>query len=806
MLGEKSGFDPTMEGAKGDSRDLDNEQIKPREMSRVFIYQSKSTDQVKAELMSGKTPDQISFINLILAEKSEDSISPNQLLPVGGSKRLDDKNSLDVAKRRVLEETHLRPIKIKKLGSMNYDLKDPRQTQAEKIAATYYLAEVLPLDVAYSLNPQEDKIAGYHQIDLSTYRDQILRHGYYVADADMPTERKLPLIDSLRVAYEAGVQDVSSNIVENVSAHDVFEIQGKLMEELENKDFVKSNKILSHIVSLLDMDSNAVEYWQNEIDDVKDVADTAKILKDLLDYATKEVCNGDIAKVQEIFLAAYDLSNFEDEVSEKRAGRSHNEMVLRLIFSLLESKYNYDNYIKIVKDNPNLADFANRLEKFIKILSSGESDVDKRKNLFYQLKGLDEIGPELVEEAFFEAFFDFIPKDIDGKKQFERRINKTLAAVDSLLDEKIVRSKLAPIVREQFNERLLTQVGEIRSAKIFTLMKYALPGVGLEEKGRFKVDSDEASGPQNKNMLRRVVFEARRKLAMLFLLLESDEYYDEVIDAGTQEIQELWNDILDPPKVNCYLTEKRNDANELLDIEAQFVAPESSRAQAMAVRPFKDKSGDTTMLVGQTLRRKERESVYRKMIVRGFDSPEDIKDINGRSLVIMSTKDRPLSDIFKKEERVVEVCGKDINGNFLCEDKNFEDHTAVFDIIERLQKDKHVKILEYKPTNEPGTTFKSSGAGGEGRIRMAKFYIQHTDNKGTVRTEEVQIFTPSIDGHSGFYWEKKKKEDDENYEFDRLLRTKGVHSFVEILYPARIYGKPIQKIQRVEKVKKKKRS
>lgn len=317
---------------------------------------------------------------------------------------------------------------------MSYDLKDPRQEQLENISATYYLAEVLPLDVAYSLNPQEDKIAGYHQ----------------------------------------------------------------------------------------------------------------------------------------------------EEVSEKHAGRSHNEMVLRVVFSLLESKFNYDNYIELIKNNSDLSDFANRLEKFINILSSGGNDDESHQNLAYRLKSLDELDPEL-----------------------------------------------------------LTQVGEIRNAKIFTLLKYALPGIGSKEKGRFKNDHDEAVEHQDKSMLRRVVFEARRKLAMLFLLLETDEYYDDVIDVGTQEIQEL--------------------------------------------------------------RRKERESLYRKMIVRGFDGPEDVKDIHGRSLVITPTKDRALNVILKKEERVIEVCGKDGNGNMLCEDKNFEDHAAVFEIIENLQKDKHVKILEYKPTNESNT-------------------------------------------------------------------------------------------------------
>ena len=808
MLGEKSGagFNPS-DVAKGDSRDLGHEHNKLREMSRVFIYQSKNTDQIRKELISGKTPDQLSFINLIFAEKSADSISPNQLLPVGGSKRPGDKDSLEVAKRRMLEETHLRPIKIKKLGNMSYDLKDPRREELENISATYYLAEVLPLDVAYSLNPQEDKIAGYHQVDLATYRDQIVPHGYYVADANIATKTKLPLVDSLRVAYETSAKELSSaDIVENISVHDIANIQGRLIEELEKKDFIKTKKILTHLVILLDMDSNALEYWQNDIENAKNITDTSEILKDLLSYATKEVYGGNVIKIQDLFLAAYDLSNFEEEVSEKHAGRSHNEMVLRVVFSLLESKFRYDNYIELIKANPDLADFANRLEKFINILSSGGNDTEKHQNLAHRLKGLDELDSELVEEAFFQAFFDFIPTDVDNKKQFERRINKTLASIDSLLDEKIVRSKLAPIVREQYNERLLTQVGEIRNAKIFFFFLYSLPGVVLLEIRRFKNDPVVIYIPKDKSMLRRVVFEARRKLAMLFLLLETDEYYDDVIDIGTQEIQELWNNILDAPKVDCFLIEKRNENNELVDIEVQFKHPKIGKAQAAAVRPFKDKNGNTTMLVGQILRRKERESLYRKMIVRGFDRPEDVKDIHGRSLVILPTKDRALNGILKKEERVIEVCYKDGGGNLLCEDKNFEDHAAVFEIIENLQKDKHVKILEYKPTNEPNTAFNSGGSGGEAQIRLAKFYIQHTDSKGVIRNEEVQIFSPSADGRSGFYWEKKKKEDDENYEFDRLLRTKGVHSFVEILYPAKIYGKPIQNIQKVKKVPKKKRS
>lgn len=804
MPGERSGigYEPPQDILKSDFKDLGHEK-KPKEMSRVFIYQSKSTDQIKAEILSGKTPAELSFINLIFSEKSADSISPNQLFPVGGSKLPSDKNSLGVAQRRTLEETHLRPVNIKKLGSLKYDLKDPREPVSTPIVTTCYLAKVLPFDVAYSLNPEEDKIAGYHQVDLSTYRDKILKKGYHVADEGTSAERKLPLIDSLRVNYEVDGEEESPNIVENSSVQDVSGVQVKLMEELENKDFDKGQKIINNLISLLKMDNNATEYWQNELSDSKDITKNSKLLKDLLEYATKEVCDGDVLKVQDLFLAAYDLSNFEDEVTEQHAGRSHNEMVLRVVFSLLETKYSYDKYIELIKENPDLANFANRLETFINILSSSKSDIDDQKNLSHQLTGLDQVDPKLVEDAFFEAFFDFIPKDEVGKEQFRKRINKTLTSINSLLDEKIVRSKLAPIVRKKYNERLLTQVGEIRNASIFTLMKYALPGVGLKEKRRFKVDENESSGPQDKNMLRRVVFEARRKLAMLFLLLETDDFYDEVTNTGTQEIQNLWNEILDPPKVNCYLTEKRDEKNQLLDIEASFDLPDNDTAQEMAVRPFKDKNGNILMLVGQSLRTKERESAYRKMIVRGYDEPEDIKDIYGRSLIVMPKKDAIGADILKKEERVIEVCDKNEKGSYFCEDKSFEDHSAVLDIIENLQKDRHVKILEYKPTNEPGSAFKSSGAGGEGQIRLAKFYIQYTDDDGKISTEEVQIFTPSADGHSGFYWEKKKKEDDENYEFERLLRTKGLHSFVEILYPAKIFPESIQDLNK--NIKKKKR-
>lgn len=781
---------------RGDAPDSNKEVKKPtREMARVFIAQVKNTAQVRAELLSGVTPDQLSLFNIILAEKNTDSdVSAGQLIPVGGTKRADEKSPFATAKRRMMEETHLRPVNYESLGQLEYDLASEKDgaAQNDHIKASYYLAEVLPLDEAYSLDPERDKVAGYHKLDVEQYYETAVS-GRFVVGKGTEDERELLLIDSLRQGVD-GATD--SNHISNLNVQAVDKLQTLMLDKLAVKESMKLIRVLEQWFYVADFSIDEIDEFMDKFNTEADTSvGKANFLRELWSYMLVNKFDGDLNKAQDSFVAAYDLSNFADEMKPNQTERSYNEMVLRSIYALLETKYTYDQYLEIIKSNKTLADFGQRLEIFINSLSEDVNPEDSKSNLIYRLRSLDDLDPEFVEGEFLKAFFDLDKKSEKDKILFESKVGQILASIDSLLDDKIVRSKLAPHVSASFNERLLSQVGEIRNASIFKLLKYALPGVGEEEKDRFRADDDSVHGEQDKSMLKRVVFEARRKLALLFLLADTDRHYDEVLNLGLAGIQESWDKILDTPKVPCYITDKyEHGGKKLKDVRVEFGETTESRAQKTQLRPLETGQGNH-FLVSQGLRKKERESVYRKMIVRGYDNPAQIQDINGRSLVIVPSAETPLSEVVKKEERVLNICKTKDGIGLECELTSVVDQVAILDILEKLLQNKNIKIFDYKPTNDPGQAFESSGAGGGGKVRFAKFYIQYTERNGKLTYEEVQIFSPSEDGRSGFYWEKHKKEDDEKYEFDRLLRADdkvGIHSSVEKLHPHGVFGVPIE--------------
>jgi len=109
----------------------------------------------------------------------------------------------------------------------------------------------------------------------------------------------------------------------------------------------------------------------------------------------------------------------------------------------------------------------------------------------------------------------------------------------------------------------------------------------------------------------------------------------------------------------------------------------------------------------------------------------------------------------------------------------------------------HIEIVKYKAPPKPGEKFASSGPGGGGDVHFGKFYIKHTDAKGIVRFREVQVFIPrTVKGkrQSGEVDYIYKKEEDKQYAVRRLFSTPGLRSFMELLYPAEIYGDSIQPI------------
>ena len=103
-----------------------------------------------------------------------------------------------------------------------------------------------------------------------------------------------------------------------------------------------------------------------------------------------------------------------------------------------------------------------------------------------------------------------------------------------------------------------------------------------------------------------------------------------------------------------------------------------------------------------------------------------------------------------------------------------------------------IKIKQFKELPKEGENMKSSGNGGGGKIRVCKFYIEHTDENNEVRVQEMQMFLPkqTTDGSwvSGEEDYEYKKKDDKGYAMKRLFTHGSTYSLIELFFPYYIYG------------------
>jgi hypothetical protein len=129
--------------------------------------------------------------------------------------------------------------------------------------------------------------------------------------------------------------------------------------------------------------------------------------------------------------------------------------------------------------------------------------------------------------------------------------------------------------------------------------------------------------------------------------------------------------------------------------------------------------------------------------------------------------------------------------------QSIDEIEGVADVLEDILKSNpNVRIIKYKATPKKGEKIASSGPGGGARVRFAKCTVE-LEKDGALHQEELQIFSGSKDEASGkvrsaYFYRKEKELDDSKYKQKRLFDTNTFRSFVELLYPAAIYGPAVR--------------
>lgn len=750
-----------------------------RRVVRAFIVQAKSLERIQEEFASLQDPRDLFLTKVLLAEKSKESQkNAGQVMPVGGKVDSSDRSDDQALLREILEETHLRPIEYEPLATpLQYSLQTPEAPI--QIEQKMYVAKILPSDYAYPLHPEEDKIAKFHGLDLgqlgALYSGEIIEND----------NSKIELLGNLRLPIEGVSEDTLVKLDES-QKQIPLEVFDELSQSLSREEIKKRESVRKILFQTLPFDSEIQNEWNQKFQKVQEnFFEYQNVWSECLTFLQTQ------HDFEKHFFAAVDLSNFQEEVESSLPRQSEVESVIRFVYSLINTRYDFDKYFEVAKENVKLTNFVQKIESFFDILSNtGEKKDSLSQTLAEKAKHIEEFPEELLAHAFCESF------ELDEKNVASRleRINKFIASV--------VDTGIHPRVGGRYHKNLVSPISDISGAQLGKLIKYG-----------FSLDKPKWGKRTGKDvgLRKRMVFEARRSLSLLYLFTKVDEYYASVMEKGKQPLEELTEGCFTLPIHSAVLVVKENTQNELENVqilpggtafeEIPGFVQETKFREFIHLEDSSEKKKKPSFWVGNEVRTKQMDSVYRKAIVRGSDDPASIQDIYGRSLTLVPDLNDRESEkyLIQREKRNIFLDGKM---------QEVEDFAPVLDILEYYSQQKDVRVFKYKGTPKEGAKMVSSGVGG-GNIRAAKFYVEHCeikDEKKIFRYEEIQIFSPSEDGKTAVYWEKKKKEDDARYFLDRMLDAKGLRSFIELMFPTTIFGEPVYALQRDKRQRKRKHS
>lgn len=760
-----------------------------RAVARTFVFQSadsnKLHEKIKAQVAKtqeswAKIIGQTPLTHCLWLEKDTSSRNPGQITPIGGGQDPADHGSfIRTALRELLQETHLRPTEIHQLVSehtrepikITYHMAEKKPGYRREVDNTQHLfwARILPSDLPYQLDKTEDKIAAFHTLTLD---EMGLLWGEDTLDYD---GKKLSLLDSLRI-FPKNVEnekiDVQFNQNEVEHATMIAETMRSLGTVARKIEIEKLQDVAAELYEILKWKIPVSGPYDQELENtLQSLRNNDQDLAMARDHYAHFVslCEKSGLNLEEWFAHAVERSNTKIEL--RNPGNSDIEAALRLALLLTESKLNlqelsdlkrevdmrhgpprpvdpYHNILGFAGPNES-PDFIGFLGKLAKLSDPTTTDYSEEA-ILQNVTNLD--------KKTFEARFT----ELTGISHIGTKFNRINKFINRLLSSEIAQSEIS----SELTDGTIEPISNAVNADLRTLVRFAF-------------DPDN-SPLEDKDLHKRLQFEAFRKLFLLYTLEPASRRYAEAEETHNTDIEDLWGQIL------TFKAGRDHVIN---------VTDSRGANHDHTMRTFTNIPG---LLAQQNVRNKELPSYFRKIIVRGFDNPYEVWDLYGRSLELAADPTADASTqtaLFTRTDTSITTHRLSKDGSEVIPVTEIvNEYPAVIKIIETLQN-KGAYILDYDPTNKPGTNFNSSGPGGGDPIVLAKFYVM-IEVDGVRHIEEVQVFSPTEAGISSFEHKEDKKRFDSQYAIKRLTDTKGLRSFIELMLPAAIYGTPIRTIHR----------
>lgn len=745
----------------------EHREIREQKVVRVFLYQSRGAESI-ADSTDLRT---VEFTHMVLLRKGNDSVNPNQVMPVGG--RVDAGESVQKAgMRECVEETHLRPTRQSLRAfhqTQEYEFTHPKKGRI-KNEAHFLKGQLLPepMDMPYQLDPEEDKIGSFIKLLPDEAEELFAKGSLMLSDGTV-----VHLLDSLSLhAEDRAERDTTVNETEVTAVHQealnhlrmaaarkkltvvlallqhlVPNKKGSDLPQLRNT-FVPRTKELMH--ELIGFEGIQYDQVQPVIEDVN------ALWEELIDFFTVE----DVRAALEYSNLSAKLHNSTEYYfdGQRAAMTSTFDMetgtgipTINLILPLLLSEKPNFSELRILASNP----------QALRILRI--------------LQGVGTESSAMVDNELIESLVE--------KKLIPKLTPHEYAEISEVIDNFFESIRDQAGVKESVP---IDQLNEVKYASIVDLFAMA----------RGNMDFPFIRPTTDHKVLR---WEARRKLVLLLMFADAAQIVQYYESLGIEPIRKIEASLIegrDKPQKNLTL-----HVAEPLRLGGQQL-PDSHKYEQVR-------------LLG---RRKNLGQIFRKMMVRDVtlgttkDVPNLFKDIEAETYIFngIDSSDREQLEqkqfLVPRDPQGVLYVLRDADGKQL---EVFTAPQAIADLITSLLVEGQgaIEIDEYKPLPEHGQRLNSSGVGGGGDVRLSKFYIKHSEaiedesDFPIVRYREVQVFVPNdVENLSAIEEYDRKKADDSNYASKRLFHTKGLRSFMELMFPAEVYGDAVREMYK-DKVK-----
>ena len=725
-------------------------EIEPKEVARIFLFQSRTPDSIPDDVSVAD----LTFTNSVWMLKNDQAVNAGQIMPVGGLVK-EGEDPFTAALRESVEETHLRPParSIREFATVQeYEFNHPREGRAARRVHFYKGKLSAPhMDIPYVLDAAEDKTAGFVTLSIAEMKE-ITAYGDLTQDGVQMT-----LLDSLHPQEDARISAGTS--VNETQRDSVMQeaVMHQLLTDARKKVRVLYNLINYENATPVDTLEDTVAEQRPSPDDLDDAGND--LWTRLHDYEGHDLAEaqGMIDEVDRFWRKyatlytvadvrlALENSDFAGSISNAKPYEWNTNAAqyestfstetgvgipsMTLIIPLLMEDNLNSTKIEYLERNPRIAQILRYL-----------------RAMHHRRNSLDEAGVDSTSGQLLYAVSEHDPNrqilhqdaspDIRESLTniYEDRYHTMGDAIDSyfenLRDTAGLTDEDAPI----------DQLDAVKGVEMATLLDLA-SGRGEQFDGLDGYD-------------RRVLrFEAARKLCLMLLLDDAIVLQNRVRHRGVHHIEAVEKAVFGNGLMEKYPeldVRTRPEPKELMSLLRKIIVRDQSLGkdpEATIYEVAKDVYASSYVVDGASEQQLE---------------PHEYQVPDGAT--ITDKKGTPLTSITAPE--VV----KDIMFTLLAEGGN------------------SLSLVEYKPLPEPGKSVMSAGPGGGGKVRYAKFYIQYVNGNGKEEYKEVQVYVPDpVTGRSASDEYAHKKVDDSRYGVARLFGTKGVRSFMELLFPAQIY-------------------